>query len=66
MISEIVFMDLMVYILAIFNYGNMAATPLLVGSPLFSADKLFTSWWTAAFANPYPIIPGRKYRYLNK
>ena len=35
----------------------VAATKQLGGSPLFLPARLLTSWWTAAFAKPYAIIP---------
>ena len=37
----------------------MAYTPVPSGSPDFGASaRDFVSWWTAALARPYPIIPG--------
>jgi len=35
----------------------MATAVELDGSPLFSPAKLLVSWWMAALAIPYPIIP---------
>lgn len=39
------------------SYGSTASTLVLGGRPLSAAPRLDTSWWTAAFARPYPIIP---------
>lgn len=37
--------------------GKMVNTVELLGRPLFSAERDWVNWWTAALANPYPIIP---------
>lgn len=38
--------------------GSMATTNELSGKPESLPANDFVSWWTAAFAIPYPIMPG--------
>lgn len=40
------------------TYGRMAFTLASAGRPESGPAKLRTSWWTAAFAMPYPIMKG--------
>ena len=38
--------------------GSIPTTQHVSGKPEPEAARLLTSWWTAALAMPYPIIPG--------
>lgn len=38
--------------------GRMETTNESSGKPDFSQANDFVKWWTAALANPYPIMPG--------
>lgn len=55
MVSE--FILLYNYVFNEYTHGRVAKTVEFAGIPLFSPAKLLTSWCTAAFAMPYPIIP---------
>lgn len=37
--------------------GSIATAAVSAGIPLFFAARLWHSWWTAALAMPYPIMP---------